>query len=100
MKFGIGQASSSDHLRWRSEDPDVANILESYASLLRNTKREVEAAVFEARIKAIRAKIQVGALMLHNTALSVTKRGVCPRFGMVSYLNVGPKGSGSPKGST
>jgi tetratricopeptide (TPR) repeat protein len=41
-----------------TEDPDVANILENYASLLRNTKREAEAAEFEARIKAIRAKVQ------------------------------------------
>jgi len=40
------------------EDPDVANILESYASLLRNTKREEEAAEFEYRIKAIPDKIE------------------------------------------
>ncbi len=40
------------------EDPDVANILESYASLLRNTKREAKAAEYEVRVKTIRAKVQ------------------------------------------
>ena len=40
------------------EDPDVANILESYAALLYKTKREAEAAELEARVKGIRAKVQ------------------------------------------
>ncbi len=40
------------------EDPDVANILESYAALLYKTKRQAEAAELEARVKGIRAKVQ------------------------------------------
>lgn len=42
----------------RPEDLDVVSILENYASLLRKTRRETEAAEFEARVKAIRAKVQ------------------------------------------
>ena len=38
------------------EHPDVAQSLESYAALLRNTQRTTEATKMEARAKAIRAK--------------------------------------------
>ena len=38
------------------EHPDVAQSLESYAALLRNTQRTTEATMMELRAKAIRAK--------------------------------------------
>ncbi len=40
------------------EHPDVAKVLNSYASLLRETGRADEAAEMEARAKAIRAKYE------------------------------------------
>ncbi len=39
-----------------AEHPAVAETLEAYAALLRQSKRDPEAAVMETRAKAIRAK--------------------------------------------